>query len=211
MMKNILRAAAALLITALAGCATPTFEETPSKEFGDANLYPVSGTGFTEAFARRDANLSSYRQVSAEDIDLSQVQFSGPMLSGTTGNQWQITERRGETLTEAWRSATDQAFKDYEQGQAGEKVLRITAQLTGVTRRNASFTGTLPPGVHSNRRDSVAISAEFRLYDLASGDLLAVIRDRRDRHTEEWTRASGMHMVNLFNSWAALLAARISG
>jgi hypothetical protein len=210
-MRPVLLSALLLSIALLAGCGTPSFEDTPSTEFGDAQLYPVRGTGFNEVYASRDANLSSYEQIHAETLGLSDVRFSGPMLSGTSSSQWQITEPRGETLENAWRDAIDLAFKDYQQVDKGDKVLRIDAELLEVQRRNATITGTSATGLQSNRRDSVTIVVEIRLYDLASGNLLSVIRDRRDRHTDEWTRGSGQHMVNLFNSWTALLQARISG
>ena len=198
-------------VALLAGCSTPAFEDSVSSEFAEAELYLVKGTGFNEVHARRDANLSSSQNIRVETLDLSDVSFSGPMLTGTTAGQWQITERRGETLEDAWRSAMDQAFKDYQQAQEGSQVLRITSELVAVQRRNATITGTSATGVQSNRRDSITVFIEIRLYDLASGDLLSVVRDSRDRHTDEWTRGSGQHMVNLFNSWAALLQARVSG
>jgi hypothetical protein len=198
-------------VAMLTGCSTPTFEESPSREFADAQLYAVTGTGFSEVYARRDAGLAAYSRVHAEDLDLSDVRFSGPILAGTTAGQWQISDQRGATLEDAWRSAIDLAFKDYEQVEEGDKVLRITSKLVAVQRRNATITGTSATGTQSNRRDSITVNIEIRLYDLASGDLLSVIRDTRDRHTDEWTRASGQHMVNLFNTWASLLQARIAG
>lgn len=195
----------------LAACAAPSFEETPASEFGDAQLYPVKSTGFKEVYARRDAGLADYRQIRPQDLDVADVSFSGPLLSGTTAGQWSITERRGETLQGAWRSAIDLAFKDYQQVEEGENVLRIEPRLVAVQRRNASVTGTSPTGLQTTRRDSISVFIEIRLYDLASGQLLSVVRDNRDRHTDEWTLGSGQHMVNLFNSWTSLLQARISG
>ncbi len=199
------------VLALLTACATPSFEDAPSAEFGDAQLYPVSSTGFNEVHARRDANLPKYSEILVEKLDVSDVSFSGPLLSGTTAGQWQITERRGETLQNAWRSAMDLAFRDYRQVEQGKEVLRITSRLVAVQRRHASVTGTLPSGMPSNRRDSVTIFIEIRLYDLASGQLLSVIRDRRDRHTEEWILGSGQHMESLFKSWTALLQVRIAG
>mgnify|MGYP001823689101 CR=1 FL=1 len=58
---------------------------------------------------------------------------------------------------------------------------------------------------------SGAFDFEFRLYDAQSGELLAVIRDRRTIGSLQWTRAAGVDIVNLFNSWAALLHTRVSG
>jgi hypothetical protein len=59
--------------------------------------------------------------------------------------------------------------------------------------------------------DTVDVSVEFRLYDQGSGELLAVIRDRRTIALAQWSRAAGIDMINLFNSWAALLHTRVSG
>ena len=148
----------------LASCAAPSFEETPASEFGDAQLYPVTSTGFKEVYARRDAGLAGYRQILSQDLGLSDVRFSGPLLSGTTAGQWSITERRGETLQSAWRSAIDLAFSDYQQVEEGERVLRIEPRLVAVQRRNASVTGTSPTGLQEiNRFDGVSLEA--RIWD----------------------------------------------
>ncbi len=59
--------------------------------------------------------------------------------------------------------------------------------------------------------DSVDVAAEFRLYDDASGQLLAVIRDRRTLPGLSWTRMAGSDLANQFSRWAGLLHTRISG
>lgn len=199
-----------LLTIFIAACSSPSFEDEPGGEFAGAELYPVRSTGFREVHARRDANLSSYRRVNIEPMNLANTQFSGTNLTGTTRNDWQITPRREETLLGAWQTATDVAFSGYERAGSGEGVLRISSELVSVRGRQTSVTGTTP-SASPMKGNSVNIGVEFRLHDQAAGTLLAVIRDNRDHTVEVWTRGSGMGMQSLFSSWASLLETRISG
>jgi hypothetical protein len=106
----------------------------------------------------------------------------------------------------------DRAFSDYARAEQGEKVLRISAEMTRVRPRARSATAPAPAGVPTGVRGDLAeITIEIRLYDQASGDLLSVIRDSRDVPVIQWTQSNGMNMVNLFGSWSALLQARVSG
>jgi hypothetical protein len=60
-------------------------------------------------------------------------------------------------------------------------------------------------------QDVVEISMEFRLYNQASGDLLAVIRDSRTMVSVAMSRTAPVGVETMFNSWAALLHTRVSG
>ncbi len=211
-MKLILRLAALSLAVLATACSSPSFQEEPSGEFGDQGLYPVRSTGFDEVHARRDAGLSSYPGVLIEPLRLDGVTISGTMVPGTTQRDWQITENRGATLTDAWQSAMSRAFADYDQSGEGGKVLRISSSLTDIRGRTRSVTGATAAGVPAAAGgNTVDVSMEVRLYDRTSGELLGVIRDQRDVLLVQWTRADGRDLVNLFNSWASLLEARVSG
>ncbi len=123
-----------------------------------------------------------------------------------------MTPERERVLQDAWAGAMDRAFSDYDRGGQGERVLRITAGMTRVSPRPGSAGGPSAVGVPPGYVGELAnISIEIRLYDQASGDLLAVIRDNRDVPVLQWTQADGRNMLALFNSWAGLLHARVSG
>lgn len=201
------------LLALLIACAqAPTVQEQPGVEFSAEGLHPVSASGFDAAYARPDARLSSYRAVAIDQLDVASVQFVRTAVPGTLRRDWQITPEREANLQDAWSGAMRRAFAGYQLSGSDDKVLRMTAALTrvepGRTSSIGSPGGPTPP---LTARDSVDVSAEFRLYDQGSGDLLAVIRDRRTIAQLQWTRAMGVDMVLLFNSWAALLHTRVSG
>jgi hypothetical protein len=202
-----------LLLAALfTACASPSFEDEPAGEFADQGLYPVRSTGFREVHARRDAGLTEYRTLAIEPLDLDNVAFSTTNMPGTVARDWQITPQRERVLTDAWASAMERAFADYDRSGESEKVLRVHAELQQVRPRRRSATGPTPAGVPATPSGDLAdIFIEIRLYDRASGDLLAVIRDNRDVPVLQWTQADGRNMLGLFNSWASLLHARVSG
>ena len=63
--------------------------------------------------------------------------------------------------------------------------------------------------------DSGEASIEFKVYDQASGELLAVIRDKSRVGSQMWTRSNSVtasaDVRNLFNSWANTLVQRLTG
>jgi len=209
----LIKSTAALLLTVLfTACSNPTFQDEPSPEFKEEGLYPVRATGFAEVNARRDAQLSSYAAVTIEALELDNVQISEAVISGATPRDWQMTAAREQVLVEAWKTAMEWAFRDYDRSGNGNNSLRITAQLTHVRPRSRSAIVTTHSGVPTpGSGDVVDISIEIRLYDQASGKLLAVIRDRRDVLAVQWIRSNGRDISILFTSWSGLLEGRVSG
>jgi hypothetical protein len=196
----------------LAACSGPAFKDDPTGEFADRGLYPVRSTGFTEVHARRDAGLPDYRTVDIEPLKLDDVVFTTTSSPGTVRRDWTITPERERVLQDAWAAAMDRAFSGYDRGGAGEKVLRISAEMTRVWPRPGSAGGPSAVGVPPGYVGELAnISIEIRLYDPAGGELLSVVRDNRDVPVSQWTQGNGRNMVSLFNSWASLLQARVSG
>ena len=200
------------LMSALTACGGPSLKEEPSVEFSNEGLHPVRSSGFEEAYARPDANLTSYKVVNIPALRTADVKITSTVVSGTTRRDWQMTPEREANLQQSWADAMNRAFADYEPGTSGDRVLRITAELTRVIPGRSSGTATTAGGqVVMGSGDTVDIAVEFRLYDQADDDLLAVIRDRRTIASLQWSRAAGVDMVNLFNAWARLLHTRVSG
>lgn len=200
------------LVTLLATACNPSFKDEPDGEFAADGLYPVSYSGFEEAHARRDAALPAYRSVIIEELQLDVTEINQAPVAGTTRRDWQMTPERRQALGQAWDEAMRRAFDDYDQSGSADQALRLSSALTRVRARPRSVTGTLPSGAKAaGSGDVVEVSMEIRLYDHGGGQLLAVVRDRRDVLLAEWTRANGRDLRNLFNSWASLLAARVSG
>jgi hypothetical protein len=211
-MPTLVHAGWLLLALFVAGCATPTLDEGTAPEFAGEGLAAVRNSGFAEAYALPGANLPGYGTIDFSPMSLADLEVTQTTMSGTTRGQWLVTPEREAGLQQTWSEATARAFRDYPRAEPGQGTLRVDAALTRVAPGRTASTATSASGaaVHGTS-DIVEVSAEFRLVDAASGQLLAVIRDRRAISSLQWTRAAGIDSVNLFNSWAALLHTRVSG
>jgi hypothetical protein len=201
------------LLLTLIGCAqTPQIKEQPSGEFATEGLHKVSASGFREAYARPGAGLSEYRILSIEALDVAGVEIPQTAVAGTLRRDWQMTPERESALQTRWADAMAQAFEDYSLADSGDRVLRITAQMTRVAPGRPSAT-TIGAGVQPMRalQDVVEVFMEFRLYDQASGELLAVLRDSRTMIGQAMSRTAPVGIQTMFGSWAALLHTRVSG
>ncbi len=209
-MKLFLRFALASILLVACACSSPKMKESVATEFALENLHPVSKTGFEEAFALPDANLPGYASVAFSRLESADVDVPQTTISGTLRRDWQMTPEKEEKLAAVWRDASSRAFADYPRDGAG--ALQITAALTRVApRRTSSSAGSGAGAGYQSTGDVVEISAEFRIHNAANGELLAVVRDRRNIASLQWGRAAGVDLVNLFNSWASLLHTRVSG
>lgn len=201
-----------VILVAIAACSSPSMKEEPSVEFAEQGLHAVRSSGFDHAFVLPDAGLASYRVTHIEALQTSEVEVASTAVSGTRRRDWQMTPERETNLQKSWADAMNRAFADYEFATSGDKVLRITAALTGVIPGRTSATTTTAGGLPvAGSGDTVDIAVEFRLYDSAGNKLLAVIRDRRTIAALQWTRSAGVDTVNLFNTWAGMLHTRVSG
>ncbi len=204
------RWACLLLLFSVAGCTTPELTETPAAEFAAEELYPVRHSGFEEAYVARGANLPGYAEIEFARFSSAEVQVTQTTVAGTTRSDWQMTAEKEQRLDAIWRQATARAFADYP--VAGEGKLRITAELTKVEpRRSASTATTAAGGMVSGTSDVVEVSVEIRIFDASTGQLLSVVRDKRQIASLQWGRAAGADLVNLLNSWASLLHTRVRG
>lgn len=212
MTKLISVVASALALCLLSACSTPSIDEQPAAEFAGEGLHPVSGTGFEAAYVLPEANLPSYSAVTFEAFQSADAEVTQTTVTGTNRRDWQITAERQQNLANAWANATGHAFRDYPREGSATKRLLVKAELTRVSPGRSGSTSSVAAGSASSAmREVVNVSAEFRLFDESSGQLLAVVRDRQTIGSLQWTRAAGVDTANLFNSWAALLHTRVSG
>jgi hypothetical protein len=211
-MLTLTRTGWLLLAFFVAGCASPTLEEGAAPEFASEGLAAVRNSGFAEAYVLPGANLPGYGIIDFSPMSVAGLEVTQTTMSGTTRGQWLMTPEREAGLQQTWSDATARAFRDYPRADPGQGTVRIDAALTRVAPGRTASTATSASGAMvQGTSDIVEVSAEFRLVDAASGQLLAVIRDRRAISSLQWTRAAGIDSVNLFNSWAALLHTRVSG
>ena len=206
--------AAALIVSACTG--TPTLEEKPSSEF--AGLNKVSGSGFKEAWARPGAGLTNYKVVDITALISANAEIHQPNTASSKRQDWQLTPARQEALTQGWSTALTNAAdkRGLDSSGAGDKVLRIDAQLTHIAPSANLQQEQKSPGRSTvYTEDSGDASIEIRLYDQASNELLVVIRDKRRVGAQIWGRASTVSasadVRNLFNTWSNQLLSRITG
>jgi hypothetical protein len=204
-----------ILLTCLLGlvgaCSTPTMEGQASAEFAPAVLYPVTGTGFTQAFVARDAQLASYRALDITPLDVSEVDIPQTLVMGTTKGDWLLTPERQRAMQKAWAGAMDKAFAAYKLAGQGAGELRIAAKITRIAPGRPTSTTIGGEMLSASSRDVVEVFVEFRLYQQDSGALLAVIRDSRTMTAVAMSRTASIGLEIMFQSWAALLHTRISG
>lgn len=206
--------AAALIVSACTG--TPTLEEKPSSEF--AGLNKVSSSGFKEAWARPGAGLTNYKVVDITPLISANAEIRQPNTSSIKRKDWQLTPSRQEALAQGWSTALTNAAdkRGLDSSGAGDKVLRIDAQLTHIAPSANLQQEQKSPGRSTvYTEDSGDASIEIRLYDQASNELLVVIRDKRRVGAQIWGRASTVSasadVRNLFNTWSNQLLSRITG
>jgi hypothetical protein len=150
--------------------------------------------------------------VNIELLQAADADMSRTAVGGTLRRDWQMTPEREAALQGVWSEAMDRTFSNYGHADSGEGVLRISAAMTRVAPGRPTAT-TVGGGFQSqaSSQDVVEIFMEFRLYDQASGDLLAVIRDSRTMISVAMSRTAPAGVRTMFNSWAALLHTRVSG
>ncbi len=196
----------------LGGCSQPTITDTVSEEFAGQGLQRVTSSGFDQAYAYPDAQLTRYNDVIIAPLGVADVEVSQTAVSGTVRSDWTMTGERQQALQALWASATGRAFRGYPLDESGEPALRLESDLTDIIPGRSSGSATTVGGqMVLGSADSVDVAAEFRLYDDASGQLLAVIRDRRTLPGLSWTRTGSSDLADQFSRWAGLLHTRISG
>lgn len=193
-------------------CSQPVLEDKVSAEFASQDLYRVDNTGFTEVFARRNADLSSYKAVAIQALDVSHIEIPTSFVAGTLRRDWEMTPERESALRAAWSDAMQRVFSSYRQANGGPGVLRIAAKLIKIAPGRPTAT-TIGAGLQpvGSTQDVMEISAEFRLYDADDDRLLAVIRDNRTLTTVAMSRTAPITVTMLFRSWAASLHTSVSG
>jgi hypothetical protein len=195
------------------GCSqAPTVTPEPAQEFAEQGLHPVSSSGFASAYVLPGANLPAYREIHVAPLELGNIEVPGTAVATTLRRDWQMTDERATGLQSVWDDAMGSAFSAYTRVGMNEPGLRVAAEITRVAPGRPTAT-TIGGGVQpvGSSQDVVEVFAEFRLYDQAEGELLAVIRDSRTMLSIAMSRTAPAAIRTMFNSWAALLHTRVSG
>jgi hypothetical protein len=203
----------------LSACSSgPTLDERQSSEFPGLNK--VTGTGFKEVWSRPGADLPGYPTLDISPMQSANVKVIQPDSSSRIRHkEWQMTPERQQALAKAWDEAMHQAAERHGLtiGGTDRRVLRVDATLTEVApAANFDDIQGSPGRTTVYTENSGRAAVEIRLHDEASGELLSVIRDRRDIGASMmWTRANSITASadarRLLDSWADTLTRRISG
>ncbi len=186
-MRVVIRAFATLAIwTALA--VTAVAKDQDLERAADAEgLVKVHVQGLQQVYARPDADLSAYRQVLLDPIEVSFSKGWNPKLGGqeiTAAEKQEIREGLARVLREEFtrelgRSGTYQVVDTVAEG-----VLRIKADIRDL-RLNAP--DVLRPGVvrtYTMSTGEMTLVAELR--DGPSGELIARVIDRERDQDSAW-------------------------
>lgn len=208
--------ASAILALLVSACSvSPALEEQPSTDY--QGLHVVSNSGFREAWARPDANLSQYRVIEIGTLGSADAKIIQPSSSSRIHRDWELTTERETALARTWQEAMTRAADKVglDSGGEGRQVLRITASLTQIAP--SANLQQLEQSAGPNRvytEDSGEAAIEMRLYDQASGQLLVVIKDKRRVGPRIWSLASTVSasadVRNLFNNWSNQLLSRVT-
>jgi len=213
MLVGIKNTLALLALPLIVACSSgPALEQQPTGEFAAQGLHPVTRSGFAQAYAKPDTQLTRYSGVAIATLSTSAIETGHTTVDGTLRRDWQMNPERELALQRVWASAMQRAFNSYDQCGDGAMVLEIKAAITRVAPGRPTAT-TLGGGMQSmaSSQDVVEIFMEFRLYDKASSELLVVIRDSRTMISQAMSRTAPAGIQMMFNSWAALLHTRVSG
>lgn len=202
-----------LLISACAG--EPTLDTEPSSEF--PGLFAVSNSGFREAWASPDANLTAYRVIEIGELDSASAEVVQPASSSRIRREWVLTPERQAALARVWREAMTGAAEraGLDAHGAGDQVLVIKSRLTRIAPRTDVEQVQQTPGVtRVYTEDSGEAAIQIRLYDGATGRLLVVIRDKRRIGPRMWGLTSTVSVAadvrSLFNTWSNQLLSRVN-
>ncbi|WP_170287470.1 DUF3313 family protein [Halioglobus maricola] len=218
-MNTIKYIAGALAVTLLAACSsTPVMEDKPSSEFEGLNK--VSSTGFNEVWGRPGTDLSSYSAIVATPLKSADAEIiqPGQSIQTRTRQDMEMTPEVEQGLAETWNDAITREAQDkgLATDGSGDKVLRIDASMTRIApSANFAAEKQAPGRTTVYTEDSGDASIEFRLYDNTSGELLAVVRDKRSIGSQMWSRSNTVtasaDVRNLYRNWANRLVTRITG
>jgi len=213
MLVGIKNTLALLALPLIVACSSgPALEQQPTGEFAAQGLHPVTRSGFAQAYAKPDTQLTRYSGVAIATLSTSAIETGHTTVDGTLRRDWQMNPERELALQRVWASAMQRAFNSYDLSGDGAMVLEIKAAITRVAPGRPTA-ATLGGGMQSmaSSQDVVEIFMEFRLYDKASSELLVVIRDSRTMISQAMSRTAPAGIQMMFNSWAALLHTRVSG
>lgn len=203
------------LAAMLAGCAQPTIQ---TGEGADTvgNLNKVDNARVAMAYVDPDADYTRYSRIYISPLDMDNVEIIQPDRSSGMVNrynrEWELTDVDKQRFQAAFRDVMERELsKDGAYGIAdggADDVLVVVGQVTQIApsapKDDFDSRTTGRSRVYTEGAGSISIAIAFE--DGDSGEVLAIIKDRRNSNSSNWglnNSVTNMSEVRrAFSSWA---------
>jgi hypothetical protein len=212
LMKNL---SVKLVLIALAtgvigGCSmTKPHEKDAALKADQAGLSAVEDSRFDGTFVAPNAQFAQYRKLLVEQLDLSEVKIRKQSTDKINDTPWELSDadRRyyQERYTEALMTNLIVDGRFATSLQTGADVLQVKAKVLEIAPLASKDDSKGRPTMMKVYSEGMGtMTLELTLVDSVSGDVLAIITDRRDlgRIWEENNRVTNNVQIRLaFNQW----------
>jgi hypothetical protein len=220
-----------LTLGTLIGCAgEPTIQTGEDAETVMGNLNRVDNSRAQLAYVDPAADYSRYSKVQVQPLDLDNVEIIQPSTASSISNrynrEWELTDGDREKLQAAFREVMEAELTkngDFSLSETGgDDVITLSAMLTQIApnapKDDIASRGSARTRVYSDGSGSISIAIAFA--DGDSGEVLALIKDRRRGNNNTWTVNNAVtNMADVrrtFRTWAmqihdGLMALRARG
>ncbi|QEY14451.1 DUF3313 family protein [Cellvibrio sp. KY-YJ-3] len=212
LMKNL---SVKLVLIALAtgvigGCSmTKPHEKDAALKADQAGLSAVEDSRFDGTFVAPNAQFAQYSKLLVEQLDLSEVKIRKQSTDKINDTPWELSDadRRyyQERYTEALMTNLIVDGRFATSLQTGADVLQVKAKVLEIAPLASKDDSKGRPTMMKVYSEGMGtMTLELTLVDSVSGDVLAIITDRRDlgRIWEENNRVTNNVQIRLaFNQW----------
>lgn len=200
----------ALAAGVISGCSmTKPHEKEAALKADQAGLSAVEDSRFDGTFVAPNAQFSQYSKLLVEQLDLSEVKIRKQSTDKINDTPWELSDadRRyyQERYTEALMTNLIVDGRFATSLQAGVDVLQVKAKVLEIAPLASKDDSKGRPTMMKVYSEGMGtMTLELTLVDSVSGDVLAIITDRRDlgRIWEENNRVTNNVQIRLaFNQW----------
>lgn len=200
----------ALATGVISGCSmTKPHEKEAAIKADQAGLSAVEDSRFDGTFVAPNAQFSQYSKLLVEQLDLSEVKIRKQSTDKINDTPWELSDadRRyyQERYTEALMTNLIVDGRFATSLQTGADVLQVKAKVLEIAPLASKDDSKGRPTMMKVYSEGMGtMTLELTLVDSVSGDVLAIITDRRDlgRIWEENNRVTNNIQIRLaFNQW----------
>lgn len=200
----------ALATGVISGCSmTKPHEKDAALKADQAGLSAVEDSRFDGTFVAPNAQFAQYSKLLVEQLDLSEVKIRKQSTDKINDTPWELSDadRRyyQERYTEALMTNLIVDGRFATSLQMGADVLQVKAKVLEIAPLASKDDSKGRPTMMKVYSEGMGtMTLELTLVDSVSGDVLAIITDRRDlgRIWEENNRVTNNVQIRLaFNQW----------